>query len=101
MRDPKDPQQWLLKDINLKSTSANPIVIVCSEKQTLNQIINLAHNYCNADAGGIFINNEISTGGVESLRAELDSFTMGLSVDQYLSHGLKESLSKDYLRTAL
>lgn len=101
LRDPKDPQQWILKDINFKSTPGNPIYLVCSEKATLRYIIDLATNMRNADAGGVFIGEEISVGGVSCLDANLDGFNMNLTIDQYLSLGLSEVPSKEQIRTAI
>lgn len=101
LRDSNDSQQWVLKDINFKSTPGNPIVLVCSEKSILRQIIEMVSNLRNADAGGVFIGEEISTGGVSYLDANLDGFNMALSVDEYIAHGLNEVPSKEQIRTAI
>ena len=101
LRDSNDSQQWVLKDINFKSTPGNPIVLVCSEKSILRQIIDMVSNLRNADAGGVFIGEEISSGGVSCLDANLDGFNMALSVDEYIAHGLSEVPSKEQIRTAI
>lgn len=63
--------------------------------------MDMISNLQEADAGGVFIGEEISIGGVSCLDANLDGFNMALSVEQYIANGMSEVPSKEQIRTAI